>query len=92
MYTGCLLTWLVVCNDDAQVRVISEGRTCLGFVRGFLQCNNEYNTIVSRFVCSISLEKYHLPKKLNFCGIIFVWVKLYDNDLIIADFGYFPNL
>lgn len=58
-YTGCLLTWLGVRKDDTRVRVISDGRTCLGFVRGFLQCNNEYkyDVIISRFVCSISLVK-----------------------------------
>lgn len=48
-YTGHLLTWLGVRKDDARVRVISEGRSCLGYVRIFLQCENEYkyNCIVS---------------------------------------------
>lgn len=48
-YTGRLLTWLGVRKDGARVRVISEGRSCLGYVRRFLQCENEYkyNCIVS---------------------------------------------
>lgn len=56
-YTGHLLTWLGVCKDDGRVMVISDGGSCLGLVRGFLQCENGYNCIVSWFVCCLSLQK-----------------------------------
>lgn len=79
-YTGRLLTWLGVRKDDARVRVISEGRSCLGYVRRFLQCENEYKykCIVSSFVCSLSLQKNCLTQN----HLIFSWYRVYSRQAV----------